>query len=208
MVGQVPHRIQRLPGGTGGNGHTQAQVILFPGDFHGNAVQQHLRLRQLAAAHILAGQQPHGGLDDAEAVVRQRFQIVLGDGIFQHGGVHGRGHQLFAPGGQNGGGEHIVRLTVGQLRNHIGGGGGNEDQIRRLGQGNVGHVVLKVPVEGVHNAPVVGQGFKGQRGNKFRGVFRHDHMDVCPGLAKTTCHICHFVGGNSPGDAKNHCFSR
>ena len=38
---------------------------------------------------------------------------------------------------------------------------------------------------------------KKQRGNKFRGVLRHDDTDLCPLLAKLAHKIYHFVNGNA-----------
>ena len=180
--------------------------ILFSCQLHGDAVQQGLRLRQLAAAHILAGQHTYGGLDDAKTVFFQLGQIVLGDGIFQHGRVHSRSYQLFAPGGQNRCGQHVVSQAVCQLGDDVGRGRGNQDQVCRLGQGDVLHIVLKIPCEGVYHAAVVGQGFKGQRGDELGGVLCHDHVYRCPCLAQTRSHICHLIGGDSAGNAQKHAF--
>ena len=207
MVGQVPHRIQGLLGGTGGDGDPDTGQVLLPGNGHRDGLYQGLRLRQLAGAHILAGQHPHGGVDDGEAVAAQGRQVFLSGGIFQHGGVHGRGNELGAPGGQYRGGQHIVRQTVGQFRNDVGGCRGNEDHIRRLGKGHMGHIVLEIPGEGVHHAAVVGQGLEGKGGNEFGGVFRHDHVGVCPHFSQGAGYVGHFIGGNASGDPQKHAFS-
>ena len=207
VVGEVADGVQGLLGGTGGDGDMDAGEGLLPGQLHGDSVQQDLRLRQLAAAHILAGQKAAGGLDDAEAVLPEGLKVILGDGVFQHGGIHGGGDQLAALGGQDRGGQHIVRDAVGELREDVGGGGGDEDQVRRLREGDVVDIVLKIPGEGVHHAAVVRQGLKGQGGDELGGVFRHDDVDLRPRLAETAGDAGHLIGGDAAGDAQEHTLS-
>ncbi len=77
----------------------------------------------------------------------QRFEVILGDGVFEHVGVHGGRDQLGAGRGQRDGGQHVVGLTVGQLGDNVGRGRGNEHQICRVGKADMGHVVLEVAVK-------------------------------------------------------------
>ena len=51
---------------------------------------------------------------------------------------------------ENRGRQHIVRKTMGQLRDHICGSRGNEDNVRRLRKGNMFNGKLKVPVKRIH----------------------------------------------------------
>ena len=206
VVGEIPHRVQGLLGGARRHGDVEPGHVLGPGNYPENFLHQILRLRELAAAHILTGQHPHGGLEDAEAIAAQGLQIFLGGGVFQHGGIHGRGHQLGAPGSQHRGGEHVVGQTVGQLGNHVGSGRGNENHVCRLGQGHMGHVILKIPVEGVHNAAVVGQGFKGQGRDEVGGILGENAVNLRPGFAQGTGHIGHLIGGDSSGNPQKHGF--
>ena len=90
---------------------------------------------------------------------------------------------------------------------HIGGGRGDEDQIRLFRQRHMGHVILEIPGKGIHHAAVVGQGFKGQGSDELRGVFRHDHMNLRPRFSQTAGHIGHFIGGNAAADAQKDAFS-
>ena len=170
------------------------------GQFPQAVVHQHALLRQPAGAHVAAGQQPGAGGDHGKAVVFQRFQIVLGDGVFQHVGVHGRSHQLGAGGGQRHGGQHIIGQAVGQLGQHVGGGRGDQHQVGGVGQRHMGHVVLEIAVKGVHDAPAVGQRLKHQRRDELGGVFGHQHMHVGPHLDQRMGHIGHFVCGDAPGN--------
>ena len=101
----------------------------------------------------------------------------------------------------------IIRQAVGQLGDHICGCRGDQHQIRRVGQRNMGHIILEVAVKGIHNAAVVGQGFKHQRGDKLRGVFGHQHMHIGAGFGQGMGHIGHFISGNAPGNAEDDGFA-
>ena len=173
----------------------------------GDVIQQDLRLRHLSAAHRLAGQQAAGGGDDLKAIPFQGGDVVLGDGVFQHGRVHGRGDQLLALGRQDHGGQHVVRDAVGELGDDVRRGRGDENEVRCLRQGDVGDIVLEIPGEGIHHAPVVGQGLKGQGGDELGGVLGHDDVDLRPGLPQGAGHVGNFIGGNAPGDAQQHALS-
>ena len=103
-------------------------------------------------------------------------------------------------GSQRHGGEHIIGQPVGHLGNHIGGGRRNEHEIRRVGQRHMGHIILEIAVEGIHNAAPVGQRFKYQRCDELGGVLRHQHMHIRPHLDQRMGHIGHFVCGDAPGN--------
>ena len=207
MVGQVAHGVQRLLGGAGSHGNVQACQIFGLGDGVQDVLNEHILLGQAAAAYILAGQQAALGGDDRKAVVLQRLEVVLGDGIFQHPGVHGRGDQLGALGGQHHGGEHVVGNAVGHLGNDIGRGRGHEDDVGFLGQRDVGDFKLEIAVKGVHHALVARQGLKGEGRDELGGVPGHDDFHVGPQLFECAGHVCHFIGGNAAADAQKDAFS-
>ena len=180
---------------------------LGAGDGVEDVLEQHILFGQTAAAHILAGQHTALGGDHREAVVFQRFQVVLGDGVLQHPGVHGRAHQLGALCRQHHGGQHIVCDAVGHLGDDIGGGGGHQDHIGLFGQGNVGDLEFEVPVKGVHHALVAGQGLEREGSDELGGVPGHDDLYVGPQLAQCAGYVCHFIGGNAAGDAQKDAFA-
>ena len=192
VVGEEAHRVQGLLGGAGGHRHPHPLEGLGPGQLPGDVIQEDLRLGHLSAAHRLAGQQAAVRRDDLKAVALQGLQVVLGDGVFQHGGVHGWGHQLLALGRQDHGGEHIVGNAVGQLGDDIRRGRGNEDQVRCRGQRDVMDVVGKIPVKSVHHAAVVGEGLEGQGGDELRGIPGHHHVDLRPRLPQGRGHVGDF----------------
>ena len=170
-------------------------------------IQQNPLLRQAAGPHIAAGQNARTGRNDRKAVVLQCAQIVLCDGILQHMGVHGGSHQLGTGGGQRHGGEHIVRNAVGHLGDDVCRGRGHQNQVGGVGQRHMSHIILEVPVKGIHNAAVVGQRFKHQRCDELGGVAGHQHMNIRAGLCQRVGHIGHLVGRNPSGDAKDDGFA-
>ena len=125
VVGQVAHRVQCLLRGAGGHRNAHPCQILRAGDGVQDVLDQYFLLGQAPAAHILAGQHTAFRGDDSKAVPLQRGKVILRDGVFQHAGVHGGGHQLGALSSQHHGGKHIVRNAVRHFGNDIGGGGGD-----------------------------------------------------------------------------------
>ena len=207
VVGQVAHRVQRLLGGAGRHGDAQPDQVLRAGNGVEDVLNEDIFLRQAAAAHIFAGQHTALGRDDGEAVTLQRGDVVLGDRVFQHPGVHGRGDQLRAFGREDGRGQHVVGDAVGHLGDDIGRGRCNEDDVGLFGQCNMGDLELEIPVESVHHALVAGERFKRDGGDELGGVPGHDDLDVGPQLAQCAGDIRHFIGGNAAGDAQKDAFS-
>ena len=207
VVGQVAHRVQRLLGGAGCHGDAQPGQVLRAGNGVEDVLNEDILLRQAAVAHILAGQHTALGRDDGEAVALQRGDVVLGDGVFQHPGVHGRGDQLRAFGREDGRGQHVVGNAVGHLGDDVGCGRCNEDDVGLFGQRDMSDLELEIPVEGVHHALVTGQGLKGDGSDELGGVFGHDDLHIGPQLAQCAGHIGHLIGGNAAGDAQKDAFA-
>ena len=206
-VGVDAHRVDRFTGGPGGDQHLFAGQILGVEDLLQDVVVQQLLFWQLSRADILAGQHPDCRVDDAKAVAAQRFQVVLGDGVFVHVGVHRGGHQLFAAAGQHGGGEHVVGDAVGHLGDDVGRGRSDHHKVGTLGERHMLDVVLEVAVEGVDHAAGVAQRLKGQWGDELGGVFGHDDLHVAVLFGQHAGDVGHLVGGNRAGDAQHDGFS-
>ena len=134
VVRQVAHGVHRLLRGTGRDDDLFAFKVFRAGQLPQDVVDQHTLIGQAPRADVAAGQHAGAGRDDREAVVFQRFEVILGDGVFEHVGVHGGRDQLGAGRGQRDGGQHVVGLTVGQLGDNIGRGRGDEHQICRVGK--------------------------------------------------------------------------
>ena len=206
VVRQVAHGVHRLLRGTGRDDDLFAFKVFRAGQLPQDVVDQHTLIGQTARADVAAGQHTGAGRDDREAVVFQRFEVILGDGVFEHVGVHGGRDELGAGRGQRDGGQHVVGLTVGQLGDNIGRGRGDEHQICRVGKADMGHVVLEVAVKRIDLAAAAGQRLKHQRRDKLSGVFRHKNVYIRAQLDECMRHVGHFVGGNAPGDAEDNGF--
>ena len=59
------------------------------------------------------------------------------------------------------------------------------------------HVVVDGFVEGIGDAIVSGEGGKGQRGDDFCGVGRHDRVHSTMLLGQRRGDIGHFIGGDA-----------
>ena len=207
VVGQVAHGVQRLLRWPGGHSDADTGQILGPGNGVQDVLDEHILLGQAAAAHILAGQHPALRGDDREAVVLQRSEVVLRDGVFQHPSVHGWDDQFGAPGRKHHGGEHIIGNAVGHFGNDVGRGRCHQNDIRLFGQRDVSDLELEIAVEGVHHALVAGQRLKDERGDEMGGVLSHNDLHVRPQLFECAGHICHFIGGNAAGNAQKDAFA-
>ena len=96
---------------------------------------------------------------------------------------------------------------MGQLRRHIGGGRGHDDQIGTGGQGDVLHLMGEIAVKGIHHGPPSRQLFKDQGSDKFRGVLRHDDFHIGVLLDQSRCQSGGLVCGDAAADAQQDGFS-
>ena len=170
-------------------------------------LEQFLGLRQLSLPRHAAGQVAAGGLHDLPAVPAQGVQVVLGHRVFVHLCIHGGDRDLGTVAGQHRGGQHVIGHTVGQLGNDIGRGRGDEHQVRLVRHRHVLHLELEVPVKGVHQSLVAGEGLKGHRRDKLRGIPGHEHLDVAAQLHQGRGQVGHFIGRDAARDPQYHCFS-
>ena len=207
MVGEVADGIQRLLSGAGGDQHALAAQIVGQGQLSQHILQQILGLGHFAGTHGAAGQTAAGGLDDFPAVAAQGLQIVLGHGVFEHIGVHGRGNQLGALAGQYGGGEHIVGQTVGQFGADVGGGRGDEHQIGALGQRDMLYLMAEVAVKGVHHGAAAGELLEGQGGDELGGMLGHHHLYGSVLFYQSGSQCGGLIGGDAAGDTQQNGLS-
>ena len=112
-------------------------------------LQQLLRLRHLPLPHGPAGQASAGRLHNLPAVPPQEGQVILGNRILIHAGVHGGRGDFGTVTGQNSGCQHVVRQAVGQLGQHIGRGGGDDDKVGLVRQGDMFRLMLKITIKSI-----------------------------------------------------------
>ena len=64
------------------------------------------------------------------------------------------------------------------LANNIGSGRSNHHQLCPFGNSNMLHLKLEIPVKGIHQTFVSGQGFKGHGLNEAGSILCHQHMYI------------------------------
>ena len=191
---------------SGGDQDLLSGQVLFEGHLFEDILEQSLRLGHFSGTGVAAGEIPVGRLDDLIAKALELVEIILNDGVFEHLGIHGRGDDLVAFAGHDGGGEHIVGQAVGDLADDIGRGRGHQDHVGALGQGHMLHGVLEIPVEGVHQALVGGEGLEGDGVDEIGGVLGHQHLDIGVELLEHGCQRSDLIGGDGAGDGQNDGF--
>ena len=203
MVGDEAHGVDGFAGGSGCDQDALARQVLGEGPLLQDILQKGLRLRHLACAGVAAGEVAVGGLDDLIAEPLELGEVVLDDGVFKHLGIHGGGDDLVALAGHDRGGQHIVRQTVCDLADDIGGGRSHQHHIGPLGQSHMLHRILEIPVEGVHQTLVARQGLKGDGIDEIGGIPGHEHLHIRMKLFQHGGQICDLIGGDGAGDCQN-----
>ena len=153
VIGEVADRVESLLGGAGCHNDLFAlHGLVQIGDLPFDPLAEDFRLGKLAAARIAAGKITARGINDRKAVFSQDLDIIPGDRIFQHRGVHRRRDELFAFGGKDDRGQHIVSNTVRHLCDDICRGRCDQNNIRLLGDRNMADIKLKFTVKSIDHA--------------------------------------------------------
>ena len=84
-----------------------------------------------------ARQHTRAGRDEAHSALRKRPHILLGSGVFKHGGIHRRRDEHRRVCRHYRSGQHIVRDTAGELSYYIGRGGRYHEYVGALSQGDM-----------------------------------------------------------------------
>lgn len=92
--------------------------------------------------------------------------------------VHRRSNDARALAGQERGRQHIISEPVCQLGADIGSRRGDDREVGFLCQFHVLYFKFKIPVKGICQAFIDGQGFKRQWSNKLHRIFCHDDMHI------------------------------
>lgn len=153
MVGQEPNRVHGLLCRAGGNKNVPACQILL-GQRLFNAPEQRRRVRQLAASAVAAGEVACVRLDDVEAALSQRSEILLRHRIVIHAGVHRGSDNDRRLGGKQRGRHHVVRDAVRRLGDDVCGRRCDHEHVSRLRERNVLHLPRKAAVERIHDRAV------------------------------------------------------
>ena len=205
VVGQEPNRVHGLLCRAGGNKNVPACQILL-GQRLFNAPEERGRVRQLAASAVAAGEVACVRLDDVEAALSQRSEVLLRHWIVIHTGVHRGSDNDRRLGGKQRGRHHVVRDAVRRLGDDVSGRRCDHEHVSRLRERNVLHLPRKAAVERIHDRAVAGQCFKRHRRDKLGRGLGHQHMDSRAVLVQLAGEIGSFIGRNAARHAQNDRF--
>ncbi|MCY1401567.1 hypothetical protein D9M71_166880 [compost metagenome] len=205
MVGDVAHRVDVFLGWAGRDQHVFAGQCLVLETF-GGALRQVVCLKHSAQADVAAGLAARSGAKNLKVAALQQLQVCLGRGVAPHGLVHGRGQGDGRVCRQHQSRQQIIGDALGQARDQVGGGRGDQNQVCPLGQFDMAHGCLGSRVEQVHVHGVPGQGLHGQWGDEFTAATGHDHAHFGTVLKEPANQFGALVGGNAAADAENDAF--
>ena len=86
---------------------------------------------------------PDAGLEDLDAALAQGGDVGPGGRVLPHLGVHRRGEQHRAAGGEQRGGQQVVGQPVGGAGQQVGGGRGDDDEVGLAAEPDVRHLVRR-----------------------------------------------------------------
>ena len=183
---------------------------------------QGLVLREAARAHPAAGEFAAARRDDPRPPRPQRLQVGGGRRVLQHVRVHRRGDEERRPAGQGEGRQEVVRQAQGQAGDDVGGGRGDEEEGRLLGEGDVADVrgvvglaaarvappvVTALPVAGrleeVFQDRFAGDRRQRERGDEGAGGAGQDHLHPEAAFPERPHQLRGAVGADPPGDPQD-----
>jgi len=143
------------------------------------------------------------GADALPALFFQGLDIFLYDGIIPHLRIHGGAEESGAGRWKRKStrADDVVAEALGQFSDDVGGGGKNHKEI-----GFSGRIEVRVEISVVYGRRCgpefsahffLGEGGKGEWGNKLACSRGHRHLNVVSGLFECADDICGFIRGNS-----------
>ena len=159
------------------------------------------RLRQPSDAGQARRQLADLRLDHEVAELAQLRHVALGRRVGPHAGVHGRRHDHRGAAGARDGGHRVDDQSGGELAEQVRRGRSQDDRVGRLGQLDVGDLVLGVELEDVVEHGPVGEAGEGERADEAGGRRGHGHVDHRAALLEQAHQRHGLVGGDAAGDA-------
>ncbi len=208
-VGEIAHRIDLFPRGSGRDQNGFAgQLLRSAQSFHRGRDNQ-VVLRQPAGAGHAASQIAVAGLDDPHAALAQDFQIRLRGRMVPHIHVHrGRDHDRRG-GRQIKRGQEIAGNALRELGENVGRGGHNQQRINRLrdrdmldGRVDVGLGIFVARGEHIGDDFFAGERGKGERANKLLRPLGHDDLHADAAVLQQANDFRRLVGRNPAADSE------
>ena len=197
-VGDVADGVDSLVRGPGVHENTQPGEVAR-GEKRERRGHDLVHRRELALAHVPAGEPPAVGAGKAHAALAQRGNVGLRGGALPHVDVHAGGHQHRAapPAGQKRRREAVVGDAAGHLGHHVGRGRDHHGGVRPLGKVDVRDGGGRVAVERRGDRGP-GERLEGRGAHELLGVGGHGHADLAARLLKPAQHLAGLVRGDPP----------
>ncbi len=154
---------------------------------------------ELAAGHLALVRADHEravGLNGREIAARRR--------VVPHAHVHCRREKHALVGGEEEGAGEIVRLPAGELRDQVGGGGRDDDEVGAPRELDVAHLGLGGEVEEGAARPFPGEGGDCQGSDELRAASGEDRHDPGAGLLQEADELEGLVGGDATTDDEEY----
>ena len=184
-ISQITDRIQILVGRPGADDDAHAGQIPHRGRMpDGQRGDDVLRLAQPARAGFAFGQRAVFRPDDLHAALAQHREVGDRSRVLPHPVVHGGRDRDWRGGRQAQRGDQIVGESVGQPRQQIGGGRGNQDAIGPAREFDMAHRRFGGAVPETGPDRMAGQGLEAERGDELLGALGHGDLHVGAGVAQ------------------------
>ena len=203
---RTPSIGSRVPAG-GDEDSFELEVARLESGLHGglHGGDDVRKVGEASTALHAAGEMAGGGLDQDVAASAQEGGVCLHRGMLPHDDVHRRRDDDGRGRGEIKGGDEVVGKAVGQLCQHVGGGGHDDQRGGGLGFGDVldGGVALRDLGAGPQRGDdaVAADGGKGERRDKLFGGGGHGDVGVEAGLLQRTNELDGTVGSDASADA-------
>ena len=129
-VAEDAHRIERLAGAAGGHQAALSGQVAAPAEQHADVPDQGVRLQHAALAACPGGVASAGRAGHGHAIRLQLRDVAPGGGMAPHLRLHRWRHQHRRAGAEHGEREQVVRQSVGEPGQGMGGGGRDGQQVR------------------------------------------------------------------------------
>ncbi len=136
-VRDVPHRVQGFLGRTCRDEDRLALQVPPPVQHRQHRIGDSFSFRHAAGAQHATGQRTFVRANHSVAALAQDLEVCLRCRVVPHVGVHGGRQDHWTGEGEVRGGQEVVRDPVRELRQQIGGRGGDDQQVALLGHADM-----------------------------------------------------------------------
>ncbi len=187
--------------------------VMFPVEQRIDVVGDAFGVGQASGADGSAGQPTITGIDDGATTRAKAFQVGLRGRMFPHGGIHRGSDNDATRESEIKRRQKVVRETVREFSDEIGGCGGNDESVIALRDGDVldgaGQSFVRARVgEQAGDDLTSGQSCKGERPNELPGRACHDNLNEVSALLQRAYEFRGLVRRDSSADTQDNAHAR